>query len=323
MSFTQHNSNQQQKPSSIMKTQTSTIGRKTKLVLAAGATLLGFGLAANAQLAHYYQFSTGSGNDQVGSANGTLMGGATITGGALVTAGGNGTVDGIWGGSGPMMTLDASAVSGITGAFTIVDWYQATSGWPKFDTAFAFSDGAVDGGGNPVDYLLGSPVRADSGTYPSGVGFEGAGGALVRGANWDYSVRGKYLDDNTIHQTVLTYDGTTLSYYVDGAPAYFSAYGWPDTATDPGFNLSMLTHIAINGGSPYNDPALTGSTYSFAIFNQGLTASQVAADYGLGANASASQINVAMVPEPGTMALMALAGLAGQFLRRSFRSPAK
>lgn len=296
------------------------------LVFASEAALVGLTVSANAQLAHYYQFSTGTANDQVGSANGTLQGSATITGGALVTAGGNGTVSGQWGGTGPMLTLDASAVSGITGAFAIVDWYQATTGWPKFDTAYAFSDGATDGGGNPIDYLLHTPVRADANsTYPSGVGIEGAGGALVRDSNnWDYAVRGMYLDDNNIHQTVLTYDGTTFSYYVDGAPAYFATYGYADTLADPGFNLSLLTHIALNGGSPYNDPALTGSTYSFAIFNQSLTSGQVAAIYGLGDNASVAQLNTAAVPEPGSMALMAFAAASGLFFRRrSFRWSAK
>ena len=40
-------------------------------------------------------------------------------GGALVTNGNNGGISGQWGGAGPMMTLDPSAVSGLTGAFTI------------------------------------------------------------------------------------------------------------------------------------------------------------------------------------------------------------
>lgn len=303
-----------------MKTRKSIIGRKTKIVLAAGAALASLSFSANAQLAHYYLFSTGTANDQVGAANGTLVNGASITGGALVTSGGNGAISGQWGGSGPMLTLDPSAVSGITGAFTIVDWYQATTGWPKFDTAYAFSDGLVDGGGNPIDYLLETPVRADANsTYPSGVGIEGAGGADVRNANnWDYAVRGMYLDNNQIHQTVLSYDGTTFTYYVDGAPAYFATYGYPDTLTDPGFNLSTLTRIALNGGSPYSDPALTGSTYSFAIFNQALTADQVAADYALGGNASASQVGAIGVPEPSTMMLAVLGGVGLSFWRRSF-----
>lgn len=304
-----------------MKTKQS-IRRKYRLVWAAGLALVGSGLSANAQLAHYYQFSTGTANDQVGTANGTLQGSASITGGALVTAGGNGTVSGQWGGTGPMLTLDPGAVSGITGAFTIVDWYQATTGWPKFDTAYAFSDGLTDGGGNPIDYLLHTPVRADANnTYPSGVGIEGAGGADVRDANnWDYAVRGMYLDNNQIHQTVLTYDGTTFRYYVDGAPAYFSTYGYSDTLTDPGFNLSLLTHIALNGGSPYNDPALTGSTYSFAIFNGAMSDGQVSADFSLGDNASVGQLNTLAVPEPGVMALMALAGASGiLFGRRTAR----
>jgi hypothetical protein len=300
--------NQTMKP----QRSTTTSKRKTRIILMATAALAAFGLSASAQLAHYYQFSTGTANDQVGAANGTLVGTATITGGALVTDGGNGSVNGTWSGTGPRLTLDSSAVSGITGAFTIEDWFTCTTGWPKYDSVYAFSDNTSD------NYLLATPVRGYS-PWPSGVGFIGAGG-LTRSQipSWDLVLEGIYLDTPVIHQTVLTYDGTDFKYYVDGVLSTFGSGGGP--ISDPGFNLSSLTDIGLGGGSPYNDPSLTGSTYSFAIFNQSLTADQVAAVFGLGDNASVSQINAALVPEPGSIALLALAGVTGLFFRRSLRS---
>jgi hypothetical protein len=277
----------------IMKaTQTLT----TQAALMAGL-LLGLTASANAQLLHRYDFTTDA-SDSVGTAHGSLFGGATLIGGALTTAGGNGAVNGTWGGTGPRLTLDSSAVSGISGAFTIESWFTCTTGWPKFDTLYAFSDGTVN------NYLLGAPVRGYS-PWPSGVGIKGAGGA--GDGNWDQIVSGIYLDTPGIHQTMLTYDGTTFRYYVDGALADFS--GLSATAVDPGFNLSTLTYIGINGGSPWNDPSLTGSTYDFRIYGQSLTAGQVASVYNLGADASTALITEAITPVPEPSA-MALAGVA-------------
>jgi len=237
------------------------------------------GRCANAQLLHRYDFN--SVNDTVGTANGTLVGSATLSGGALATAGGNGSVSGAWGGTGPMMTLDPSAVSGITNAFTLETWFQCTTGWPKYDSLFAFSDGTE------ANYLLGNPVMGYS-PWPSGFNIAGGSGSS------SVSVRGIYLDDNSIHQVTLTYDGTTFTYYIDGALPSYSGYS--ATASDSGFNLSTLTDVGINGGSPWGDPCLTGSTYDFRIYGQALSAAQVAAIYGLGKDASNSSISNAIVP---------------------------
>jgi hypothetical protein len=274
---------------------------KSHLKLQIGIACVGLALAfsANAQLLHRYDFSV-DGSDSVGTAHGTLVNTATITGGALVTAGGNGAVNGRWGVNGPRLTLDPSAVAGITGAFTIEDWFTCTTGWPKYDTLYAFSDTTID------NYILAAPVRGYS-PWPSGVGLIGGGG-ITRGATnvWDLVLNGIYLDTPGVHQTVLTYDGATFRYYVDGVLANYS--GLPATADDPGFNLSTLTAIGINGGSPYDDPALTGSTWDFRIYGQALTADQVAGVYGLGSDASVTAITE-VIPEPGTIALVLLGAI--------------
>jgi hypothetical protein len=148
------------------------------------------GGSANAQLLHRYDFT--STNDTVGTANGTLTGGATLSGGTLVTAGGNGAVSGLWGNTNsPMMILNTNAVSGLTNAFTIESWFSCSTGWPKFDSLFAFSDGTT------ANYLMGNPVMGYS-PWPSGCNIAGGGGSSGG------SVRGIYLDSGTLHQVVLT-----------------------------------------------------------------------------------------------------------------------
>jgi hypothetical protein len=274
------------------------------------ASLIGlFCISASAQLLHRYDFN-GTANDIVGSAHGTLYGGATLSGGALVTAGGNGSVNGTWSGVGPRLTLDPSAVSGITGAFAIESWFSCTTGWPKFDTLYAFHDNSV------LNYLLAAPVRGYD-PWPSGVGIKGAGG--VGDGNWDQVVNGIYLDNNAPHQTVLTYDGGTFSYYIDGVLANHA--GLPATVYDPGFNLSTLTYVGVNGGSPWNDPSLTGSTFDFRIYGQSLTAAQVSIVYALGADASTEAIvSATAVPEPSVLAMVS-GGLLGLVALRRIAKP--
>jgi len=248
--------------------------------------------SANAQtLVHRYDFNTT--NDSVGTANGTLVGTASLAGGALVTDGGKGTVNGTWSGTGPRMTLDPSAVAGITGAFSIEDWFTCTTGWPKYDSCYALSDGS-DPGSQSASYLLAVPVRGYN-PYPSGVNVVGAGGISRPAVGWDLGMEGIYLDTPGVHQTVLTYDGNSFRYYVDGVLSTFGIGGGP--VSDPGFNLSTLPNIGINGGSPFNDPSLTGSTYDFRIYSGALSADQVATNFAAGSD-------VVGIPEPGTIALL-------------------
>ncbi len=259
-----------------------------------------------ASLVHRYDFNTT--NDTVGAANGTLLGTASLAGGALVTNGGNGTISGQWGGAGPMMTLDSSAVSGITGAFSIESWITCTTNWPKYDSLYAFSDGTQN------NYLLANPVQGYD-PWPSGVGICGAGGYghfQDPNSDWCQNVLGQWLDTNSLHQTVLTYDGTTFSWYTDGVLANYDSVS--STAVDPGFNLSTLTDIAVNGGSPFVDPALTGSTWDLRMYSGALSADQVASVYAVGSDAGNETINALVVPEPSTIMLL-VAGIFGLLFR--------
>jgi len=254
-------------------------------------------LSVKADLVHRYDFTTDA-SDSVGTANGTIVGAVTLSGGAAVTDGGNGAVNGEWSLGNAYVALDSSAVAGITGSFTIETWFNATTNWPKYDTLFAFSDGTTD------NYLLGAPVRAYD-PWPSGVAIKGAGTPAPSG--WDYGLEGIYLDDNQLHQLAVTYDAGTgiFQLYVDGAAATFTANG---SVYAPGFNLSTLTQIGLNGGSCFGDPVLTGSTHDFRIYNDALLAGQVAAVYALGADAVNADI-VNAIPEPATLVMLGLGAI--------------
>ena len=242
------------------------------------AVLLGG--SANAQLLHRYDFNTT--NDTVGTANGSLEGTATLSGGALVTTG---TAGGLSGGV-PQngLLLSSNAVTGITNAFTIETWFVANF-YGGFCTVFSFSDSTT------ANYVLATPARGNS-PFASSISVVGGGGSYT--GPGDIQASEQYQDNGALHEMTVTYDGTTLSYYIDGALGSFA--GLPPTISDPGLNLSALPYIGINGGSPYGDNSINGSCRDFRIYGQALTAAQVAGVFALGSDASNAAISNAIAP---------------------------
>lgn len=234
--------------------------------------------AATGGLLHRYDF-TANANDSVGTAHGTLRGSATISGGALNTTAAAGGLSGGVPQNG--VQLPPSAVSGITGPFTIESWFVANFGG-GYTTLFSFS------GNNTASYVLATPARGNS-PYASSISVVGGGGCTT-----ELQASEQYQDNGALHQMVVTCDGSTLSYYIDGALGSYA--GLPPTITDPGLVLATLTYIGINGGSPWADNSINGSTRDFRIYGQSLTASQVASAYALGPDASNSAISAALAP---------------------------
>jgi hypothetical protein len=282
--------------------KTYPIMKKTTVV---AGLLAALSMSAHAQLAHYYDSASGSLlNDQVGTANGTLEGTATISGGALVT---DGTAGGLSGGvPANGMFLNSSAVSGITGGFTIVDWFQLVPSTGNHTHLFDFSDGTT------ANVLIALPVDSNSSPYPSHA-YAGVGGHYADdfATSFNNGSGGAWLDTGSLYQMALTYDGSTLSMYVNGALQV--------STTISGLNLSTLTTVGVAGGSPWtvSDPSIDGTTYAFDIFNETLSASQVSNVYGLGDGATASAIdNAVAAPEPSILALSAIGGLSVLAWRR-------
>jgi hypothetical protein len=255
-------------------------------VVVAGLAALWHPPLAECQLLHRYDFETaGSANDIVGSAHGTVRGSATVSGGALNTSGAAG---GLRGGT-PQncVSLPASAVAGITNAFSIEVWFTANYNGPLC-TLFAFS------AGNTANYVLATPAVAAS-PWQSRVEVVGGGGS---GAYQQASQI--YTDTGTLHNMLVTYDGTNVTYFLDGALPAFS--GLQNSFADPGLVLSNLTKIGIAGGSPYSDDTIKGKVHDFRIYGQALTLNQASAIYALGTNASNAAISNALVtPQQSTV----------------------
>jgi len=243
--------------------------------------------AVRAQLLHRYDFETpGSANDTVGTAHGTRYGSATISGGALNTTGAAGGLSG--GVPQNSVKLPAAAVAGLTGAFTIEVWYQCSYNGP-WCTVYSFSDSTT------ANYLLATPA-AGYDPYPSRVAVKGGGGNAA-----EQLANQIYCDTGVLRQMVVSYDGTTVTYYLDGALPTFS--GLQNSFADPGLNLS--SYIGIAGGAPYGDNTINGKVFDFRIYGQALTADQVAAIHSLGANPSNTAISAALqfsiAPKPTSM----------------------
>lgn len=243
--------------------------------------------SASAQLLHLYQYNLGTGftNDTVGGVDGILEGTSVNTfltaDGAMFTAN---VASGLSSGAPSNgMMLPGSAVSTITGSFAVEQWVRIISTSAN-NIQFAFSDGTGQNSlvANPADNFGGSP---------HGHAYAGVSGSYVDVYNQTTNSAGSYsLGDNNLHQLVVTYDGTNLSYYLDGK--------FQQAGIKSGINLSARTSIGVAGGSPWsvNDRSMYGTNYSFRIYGQSLASVQVAQLYAAGVSASASAITNALMP---------------------------
>ena len=249
------------------------------------ASLCALGGSANAAtLVHYYYSDTGTTitNDQVGTAHGTLYGASTVlqggTGGSALrtTNAAAGLTAGVPGNG---MLLPSSVVSGITNKFTIMNWFQTVTGGGGRQM-WVFSDNTTGNmlAGLPSDYNGSSWYGHVYGRTGSSSFVDLFGTLHTSPNNW--------LDDNNLHQMILTCDGTTLTMYIDGALGGSTAVG---SIT----NLSLMTTPVVSGGSPWGagDQCINGRTLAFGIIDGSITAGNASALFALGTNATAAQVS--------------------------------
>ena len=274
---------------------------KSHALALAAVAVGGIALAstAQAQLVHQYTFNDGTGNDSVGTANGTLVGTATIAGGQLV---GNP--------NGSYLGLPTSSVAGITGSFTIEDFVTVNADAAAYTTFFSFAT-------DTNNFLLANPHRGSDG----GSATPGAMTANFREApDPEFTIF-----DNAANTTspigtefvyTLTYDAGApaadptqpngvASLYLNGVQIAQGSGG-----SIAGFNLQNVASGGLNGiggNAPFPDPTLSGSTDEFRIYGNALSAAQVLASVQAGPTG--------VVPEPASLGLLGL-GAFGLLRRR-------
>ncbi len=228
-------------------------------------------------LIHRYSFISNA-NDSVGTANGTVVGGATFNGSALVLNGTNGYVE-----------LPAGTISG-PAAVTIESWASFAN---SAVNSYVFAFGNTDNSGNGEDYMFftpnGSGVRAAiSAADP---GWEGEQEALMPGS-LDF-------ETNVMVATVFNPPAHFIGLYING-----SLVASNTTETDA---MSVVNdQHSYLGRSLYDiDPYLNGSISELRIFSGAPTNNQIAVD----ASAGPSQVvNYQVVPNTGTLSNIVILG---------------
>lgn len=263
--------------------------------------------SAHAQLAHRYNLNT-DGNDSVGTANGVLSGNAAFAGGMLTTTGD----------AADYLALPTTVGTGITGNFSIQTFVTIPNNPNNFSSLFSLS-----GPGNRNFFLL-NPSRPNAGGSLS-VNFQEKDGSVTNGApDTEVDIRpanGAGFPFGTAqHDIAVTYVAATnfVTLYLDGTQIASGSIA--AALGGASFNFQTVTGLGqngINGGGPFGDQSLVGSTNDFRIFSSALTPAQVTALDAAGANASNAVI-AGLVPEPSTWVTMFL-GLAALCGLQRFR----
>lgn len=216
------------------------------------ATIAAGGVSLHAGLSHRYSF-TADANDSVGTAHGTLMGSASIVGNAV-------SLDGI---SENYVNLPADLLKGLS-AVTIEAWatYESNAGWARL---FDFGDTNPDTG-NGRNYLM----------------FTGHSG------NSDHRVVISDVDPGYNHEEMITVPGIFdnlgeqhVAIVVDSTRNFMALYvngklvGSKSNLTIPLSAVSGVHNYI--GKATYNpDPSLYGTVNEFRIYDQALSAAEIA-----------------------------------------------
>ncbi len=236
-----------------------TVGNYNYFTLTAAAT------NAAPVLAHRYSFEGAPGStfvaDSIGTAHGTVQGGAAFTGdGKLNLMGANGFVD-----------LPNGIISSLTNV-TLEAWitWNGGSQWQRvFD--FGSNSGGENGQGTGQTYLMLTP-RSGSGVLAFAITTNSSAGEIGLGATQALPI------GQQVHLAV-NYDflAGTADLFLNGQDIATSLASFP---------LNRISDVNVwLGKSQWNDPYFNGQFDEFRIYNGVLSAQNVAASYAAGPDA--------------------------------------
>ena len=252
---------------------------------------------SHAGLVNQYTFNDGTANDSVGSADATLMGTASVSGGALVlTGGGPGNSYADLGAG----LASAAGAGGTAGAVTTETWvtFNAHADWAVIFSFGNSGPDAMDNDGGDGTYWQLIPQNGINGELRSTnhTGIPGAevgtdAGAMLTGVEYHIvNVLNANLGTNELY-----IDGVLIA--TGGIQAGFDPNTYDQDINTAGVQVGDTQNWL--GRSQWGDSSLDGSINEFNVYDSALSANEVAANFANGP-----------VPEPGSLALLGLGGLA-------------
>jgi hypothetical protein len=205
-------------------------------------------------LTHSWTFNDGTANDYVGSANGTLMGGAGIEEGSLFMYDINQWME---------MPADSIAINTYN-EVTIEAWFVSFAGSNTGYHMLAFFGDTLNSVG--VNYYFFTPARGDDKSRAA------ISCGVLTSSPWtgESGADGPELDDGELHHMVSTINDSDITLYIDGE---LNASTPLDTNNSIAGISPRFAYLAKGGYDV--DPTWQGEILEFNIYNRALTADEI------------------------------------------------